>query len=65
MGTSGFGEDVHIEHVSDELLRVSINGVATEVFVQRTYRIHDHFGEFTSLEHLVSVLRALQREPVE
>jgi hypothetical protein len=60
METADFGDDVEIEEVSADLLRISINGVPTDVFVERTFRMYDHFGAFRSLEHVVRVLRALQ-----
>jgi hypothetical protein len=55
-------EHGNVEHLSDSLLRVTIDGRPFEVDVRTTYRSHEHFGEYTSLEQLVAALRVLRDE---
>ena len=57
---------VSIEEVSDQQIRVTIDGEPIHVFVERRYTtMHEHFGQFSSLDHLVEAVRRNRREHAE
>ena len=57
--TEGGRQGVDVVELSETRLRITINGVANEVEVEKIYRTDRHFGEFRSLDHLIDVLRRL------
>jgi hypothetical protein len=55
-------DPVQIQEISENQIRVTMNNVSTDVFVERRYRLMDHFGVFTSLDDVIQTLRAIQVE---
>lgn len=59
-------EGVEIEEVSPSYLRITIDGVMFDVGVERVYRTHALFAEFSSLDELIEALTVLRRDvPLE
>lgn len=46
-----------VEELDDSHVRVTIDGEPVDVYIERRYSTHHHFGQFTSLDHLVDVIR--------
>ena len=59
------GSDYTVEELDDSRIRLTIDGQPLDVYVEKRFSSHHHFGQFSSLDHLVEAVRSRRAQQAE
>jgi hypothetical protein len=62
MTESQSGQELRREQVDDDVIRFHVGDRHYHVQVVRTYLLHGHFGTFTSLDQIETVIRKIEED---